>query len=79
MKKQKQKNNADKMKTDSIENFEQYEQALIVLQRLETALAALRQRIEPVNPELFEAMAQTYENEITEIRNKLDEFKNQIK
>ncbi len=66
------------METDS-ENFEQYQQALTILQRLETALAALRQRVEPVNPKLFKAMAQTYIDEITEIRNELDEFKNQIK
>jgi hypothetical protein len=57
-----------------IENFEQYQQALTILQRLETALAALRQRVEPVNPELFKAMAQTYIDEIIEIRNEVDEF-----
>ena len=57
-----------------IENFDQYKQALTVLQRLETALASLRQRIEPVNPELFKAMAQTYIDEIIEIRNEVDEF-----
>lgn len=57
-----------------IENENQYQQALTVLQRLERALVALRRRVEPVNPELFQAMAQTYVDEITELRNEIDEF-----
>jgi hypothetical protein len=57
-----------------IENDNQYQQALTVLQRLETALASLRRRVEPVNPELFRAMAQSYIDEIIDIRNEVDEF-----
>ncbi|MHB8581510.1 MAG: hypothetical protein ACYDA4_16830 [Ignavibacteriaceae bacterium] len=57
-----------------IENENQYQQSLTVLQRLESALVALRSRVEPVNPELFQAMAQTYIDEITELRNEIDEF-----
>ncbi len=45
---------------------DQYQQSLTVLQRLETALASLRGRVEPINAELFKAMAQTYIEEITE-------------
>ncbi|WP_304131385.1 hypothetical protein [Ignavibacterium album] len=57
-----------------IENSDQYHQALTVLQRTETALVALRQKVEPVNPELFQAMAQSYLDEIIELRNEIDEF-----
>ena len=57
-----------------IENEEQYQQSFTILQRLEAALASLRRRVEPVNPELFQAMAQTYIDEISEIRNEIDEY-----
>lgn len=53
---------------------DQYQQSLTVLQRLQTALASLRSRVEPINAELFKAMAQTYIDEITEIRNEIDEY-----
>ena len=57
-----------------IESEEQYQQSFTVLQRLEAALASLRRRVEPINPELFQAMAQTYIDEISEIRNEIDEY-----
>lgn len=57
-----------------LENEEQYQQSVTVLQRLEVALASLRRRVEPINPALFQAMAQTYIDEITEIRNEIDEY-----
>ncbi len=57
-----------------LDNEEQYQQTLTVLQRLEAALSSLRRRVEPVNPELFQAMAQTYIDEITEIRSEIDEY-----
>ena len=45
-----------------------------VLERLELALGALRKRINPINPALFEAMAQTYITEINEIRSEIDDY-----
>lgn len=57
-----------------IENESQYHQSVTVLQRLEIALASLRLRVEPVNPELFQAMAQSYIDGIADIRNEIDEF-----
>lgn len=57
-----------------IQNEDQYQQSFTVLQRLESALASLRRRVEPINPELFQAMAQTYIDEISEIRNEIDEY-----
>lgn len=57
-----------------INNFDQYEQAVAAVHKLETALSSLRSRIEPVNPELFKAMAQSYLKEIKEIRLEIDEY-----
>lgn len=57
-----------------IENESQYHQSVTVLQRLEIALSSLRLRVEPINPELFQAMAQSYIEEIAEIRSEIDEF-----
>lgn len=57
-------------------NSEQSEQAISVLHKLEDALESLRQRIESANPELFNAMEQTYIKEIKEIKNEIDKFTN---
>ncbi len=57
-----------------IQNKLQHEQAKQAIERLETALAALQRRVEPVNPELFEAMAQSYLSEIESIREEIVMF-----
>lgn len=57
-----------------ISNDEQYNQALTAERRIERALIALRKRVEPVNPELFQAMAQSYIKEVEEIRNEINEY-----
>jgi len=57
-----------------IQNEPQYRQARQALEHLETALAALRRRVEPANPELFKAMAQSYLSEIESIRREIDVF-----
>ena len=57
-----------------ISSDEQYNQALMAERRVENALIALRKRVEPINPELFQAMAQSYIKEIEEIRNEINEY-----
>jgi hypothetical protein len=57
-----------------IHNEPEYLQSKRALNRLETALAALRRRVEPVNEELFRSMAQSYLISIEQIRTEIDEY-----
>lgn len=57
-----------------IENEEQLDQSRNALRLLESALSALRHRIAGVNPDLFRAMAQTYLQDINQIRYEIDEY-----
>jgi hypothetical protein len=57
-----------------IEDEPQYVQAKRALDRIEIALAALRHRIEPINQELFRAMAQSYLSNIENIRSEIDQY-----
>jgi hypothetical protein len=57
-----------------IQTEAQYNQALGALRNLTKALTALKKRIEPVNPDLFEEMRKTYDKEIFEIQADIDLF-----
>jgi hypothetical protein len=57
-----------------IETQAQLEQARQALVHLEGALGALRDRVHPANPPLFEAMAQDYVAGIQRLRNDIDAY-----
>jgi len=57
-----------------IENDAQLQQTREVLQAIEAALAALKLRVEPSNPELFRAMAESYVDDILRLRGDIDAF-----
>jgi hypothetical protein len=57
-----------------IENDEQLSQANGAIARLEGALAALRTRVGPANPEMFAAMAEDYAHSIYDIRADIDAY-----
>ena len=52
----------------------QFAQSRQVLASIEEALAALRARVEPVNPELFRAMSEDYVDDILRIRAEIDAY-----
>ncbi len=57
-----------------IDNDEQLTQANGAVARLENALAALRSRVAPANPEMFAAMAEDYAESIYQIRGDIDAY-----
>lgn len=57
-----------------IENDEQLSQANVAIERLQTALAALRARVGVANPEMFAAMAEDYAESIYAIRADIDAY-----
>jgi hypothetical protein len=57
-----------------IENDPQLEQAREALSHVERALSALRARVQPINPNLFNAMAENYWSNIRRIREEIDSY-----
>lgn len=57
-----------------IEDDAQLEQTRSVLGAVETSLAALRRRVEPVNAALFQAMAEDYVEDILRLRAEVDTY-----
>ncbi|HEY9227904.1 MAG TPA: hypothetical protein VIP11_14705 [Gemmatimonadaceae bacterium] len=60
---------------DKIENDDQLRQAIEALAHVEAALAALRQRVEPVNAALFAAMAEDPSLNIAAMRRRVDAYR----
>ena len=57
-----------------IQNKAELEHSLRALSDIEEALVSLKNRVYPVNPELFEAMAESYYKSIVEIRYEIDTY-----